>query len=171
MSITTVALIVLVPLLVWRIYSRLKRQMARQRSILSRHYTGLLVFAAMVLVPMSEVMDRPFSLAALAGGALLGIGLGSYGLRKTRFEETEQGYFFTPNEKLGMVAALVLVARVLYIGVDIYINQGTGVRAVGFTDSPISMLCVGITAGYFGTYSAGLMRWRRRLDKAIREMK
>jgi hypothetical protein len=33
------------------------------------------------------------------------------------------------------------------------------------------MLCVGLTAGYFGTYSAGLLRWRRRLDKAVREIK
>jgi hypothetical protein len=33
------------------------------------------------------------------------------------------------------------------------------------------MWCVGLTGGYFATYSAGLMLWRRRLDKAIREMK
>ncbi|MFL6672181.1 MAG: hypothetical protein ACJ8LG_02680 [Massilia sp.] len=171
MSLTTLALIVLAPILVWRVYSRLKGQMARQRSILSRHYTGLLVFGAMVVVPLSEVMTRPFSLIALAGGTLIGIALGNFGLRHTRFEETEQGYFFTPNERLGIAMAMVLVARVLNIGVDIYINQGSNRPTPGFTDSPLSMLCVGLTCGYFGTYSAGLLRWRRRLDKAIREMK
>jgi hypothetical protein len=172
MSFTTLALIILAPVLVWRIYSRLKTQMARQRSILTRHYTGLLVFGAMVVVPLSVVLPgEPLSLAALAGGTLIGIALGNFGLKKTRFEETEQGYYFTPNARLGIALAMVLVARVLYIGVDIYINQGTGMRAPGFTDSPLSMLCVGLTAGYFGTYSAGLLRWRRRLDKAVREIK
>lgn len=172
MSLTTLALIVLAPILVWRIYARLKAQMARQRSILSRHYTGLLVFGAMVVVPLSEVLPgRPLSLAALAGGALLGIGLANFGLKKTRFEETAEGYYFTPNARLGIAVAMVLVARILYIGVDIYINQGSGMRAPGFTDSPLSMLCVGLTGGYFGTYSAGLLRWRRRLEKAAKEMK
>jgi hypothetical protein len=171
MSLTTLALIILAPVLVWRIYARIKGQMARQRSILSRHYTGILVFAAMILVPVSEAMTRPLSLGALAAGAALGIALGFYGLRHTRFEQTEEGYYFTPNERLGIAAGMVLVARVLYIGLDIYINQGSGVPAPGFTDSPVSMWCVGLTGGYFCTYSAGLMLWRRRLDKTIREMK
>jgi hypothetical protein len=169
MSLTTLALIVLAPILVWRIYARLKAQMARQRSILSRHYTGLLVFGAMVVVPLSEVLPgRPLSLAALAGGALLGIGLANFGLKKTRFEETAEGYYFTPNARLGIAVAMVLVARILNIGVDIYISQGSGMRAPGFTDSPLSMLCVGLTGAYFGTYSAGLLRWRRRLEKAAK---
>jgi hypothetical protein len=151
MSLTTLALIILAPVLVWRIYARIKGQMARQRSILSRHYTGILVFAAMILVPVSEAMTRPLSLGALAAGAALGIALGFYGLRHTRFEQTEEGYYFTPNERLGIAAGMVLVARVLYIGLDIYINQGSGVPAPGFTDSPVSMWCVGLTGGYFCT--------------------
>lgn len=167
MSLITLALVVLAPLLVWRIYSRVKGQMARQRSIMSRHYTGVLVFAAMVLVPASEVAAHPLSAAGLAAGTLAGIALGLYGLRLTRFENTDQGYWFKPNERLGMVAAFVLVARVLYIGVDIYMNKGTGIPAPRFTESPLTMLCVGLTAGYFGTYSAGLLRWRRALRKAI----
>jgi hypothetical protein len=59
MTITTLALLLLTPILVWRIYTRLKTQMARQRSIMSRHYTGVLVFAGMILVSLSEVLSRP----------------------------------------------------------------------------------------------------------------
>jgi hypothetical protein len=171
MSITTLALIVLAPILVWRIYARIRGQMARQRSILSRHYTGILVFGALILVPASEAVTRPLSLGALAAGAAFGIALGVYGLRHTRFEQTDEGYYFTPNERLGIAAAMVLVARVLYIGLDIYINQGSGAPTPRFTDSPVSMWCAGLTGGYFCTYSVGLMRWRQRLGKAIRDMK
>jgi len=167
MSLTTLALIALVPFLVWRIYSRLKNQMARQRSIVSRHYTGLIVFAAMVLVPGTELGDRPFQLAALAAGAIAGIALATYGLRRTRFEDTPEGYFFTPPSRMGILVAMLLVARVIYLGIEIYMNQGNNHPNPRFTDSPITMLCLGMTAAYFATFSAGLMRWRQRKRKEV----
>ena len=170
MSLTTLALIALVPLLVWRIYSRLKNQMTRQRSIVSRHYTGLIVFAAMILVPGTELGDRPFQLAALAAGAIAGIALGSYGLRRTRFEDTPEGYFFTPPSRMGVLVAMVLVARVIYLGIEIYMNQGSNRPNPRFTDSPVTMLCLGLTAAYFATFSVGLMRWRQRMRKEIGDM-
>ena len=170
MSLTTLALIALVPLLVWRIYSRLKNQMARQRSIMSRHYTGALVFDALILVPLTALGDRPFQLAALAAGAIAGIALGTYGLRRTRFEDTSEGYFFTPPSRMGILVAMLLVARVIYLGIEIYMNQGSNRPNPRFTDSPITMLCLGVTAAYFATFSVGLMRWRQRMRKEIGSM-
>jgi hypothetical protein len=167
MSLTTLALIALVPLLVWRIYSRLKNQMTRQRSIMSRHYTGVLVFGALILVPLTALGDRPFQLAALAAGAIAGIALGSYGLRRTRFEDTSEGYFFTPPSRMGVLVAMLLVARVIYLGIEIYMNQGSNRPNPRFMDSPITMLCLGVTAAYFATFSVGLMRWRQRMRKEI----
>ena len=167
MSLTTLALIALVPFLVWRIYSRLKNQMTRQRSIVSRHYTGLIVFAAMVLVPGTELGDRPFQLAALAAGAIAGIALATYGLRRTRFEDTSEGYFFAPPSRMGILVAMLLVARVIYLGIEIYMNQGSNHPNPRFTDRPVTMLCLGMTAAYFATFSAGLMRWRQRKRKEV----
>src|SRR4051812_16034802 len=119
MSLYTLALIALVPILVWRIYSRIKKQMARQRSILSRHYTGLLVFGGMLVVPLPDLGNNPFALAAMAAGAIGGIVLGQYGLRKTRFEDTPEGYFVTPPMRMGVLVAMLLVARVVYLGIEI----------------------------------------------------
>ena len=167
MSLTTLALIALLPLLIWRIHSRLKHQMTRQRSIMSRHYTGLFVFVVMILIPASELGDRPFQLAALAAGAIGGIALGSYGLRRTRFEDTPDGYFFTPPSRMGILVAMVLVARVVYLGIEIYMNQGSNRPNPRFTDSPITMLCLGLTAAYFATFSAARMRGRQRMRKEI----
>ena len=167
MSITTFALIALVPVLVWRIYQRLKTRMMRQRSIMSRHYTGLLVFGAMVLVPATELGDRPFALAALAAGAIAGIGLATVGLRRTRFEVSDDGYFFTPPMRMGILVAMLLVARVIYLGIEIYMNQGSSQPNPRFSDSPLTMFCAGMTAAYFGTFSASLMRWRQHLRKAV----
>ena len=167
MSLTTLALIALVPILVWRIYQRLKAQMARQRSILSRHYTGLFVFSVMILIPATELPDRPFQLAALAAGAIAGIALGNYGLRRTRFEVTPEGYFFTVPQRMGILVAMLLVARVIYLGIEIYMNQGSSQPNPRFTDSPLTMICLGITAAYFASFSAALMRWRKQKRKEI----
>lgn len=142
MDLTTLALLALTPLLVWRVYLRLKTRMERQRSIISRHYTGLLLFFAMVAVPASELIGNTVPLAALLGGTLAGVALGIYGLRVTRFEDTEQGYYFTPNARLGILVAMTLVARVLYLGVLIYANKGSNMPTPRFSDSPLTMMCV-----------------------------
>jgi cytochrome b561 len=167
MSLTTLALVFLVPFLVWRIYQRLKSQMARQRSIMSRHYTGLLVFGGMLLVPAAELGDRPLVLAALAAGAIAGIALGTYGLRRTRFEDTPEGYYFTPPMRMGILVGMLLVARVIYLGIEIYMNQGSNQPNPRFSDSPATIFCLGLTAAYFATFSASLMRWRQRLRKEV----
>ncbi|MEX5748360.1 hypothetical protein [Massilia sp. X63] len=167
LSITTLALLVLTPLLVWRVYNRIKARMTRQRSIVSRHYTGVLVFSAMIVVPLVQLFDKLPSLAALVAGAAFGTGWSIYALKRTRFEDTPQGYYFTPPARLGILMAMILVARILYLGVEIYANQGKGLPAPRLTDEPLTMLCVGLTAGYFAWYSAGLLQWRRRLRKAI----
>lgn len=167
MNITTLALLALTPILVWRIYARLKTQMARQRSIMSRHYTGILVFGALILVPLAQVISRPMELAALAAGSALGVFWGVFALRRTRYEDTQEGYWFTPPMRLGIVMAMVLVARILYVVFELYTLQGTGATPTRFTESPLSMLCVGLTGGYFLAYSLGLLVWRRKLRKAI----
>lgn len=167
MNITTLTLLVLTPFLVWRIYSRLRTAMARQRSIVSRHWTGLIVFTAMVLVPASELIHKLPMLGWLAAGAAAGIAYGVWGFRHTRREETAEGYWFTPPARLGILIAMLFTARVLYVGFEIYANQGTNVPMGRFTDSIVSMLAVGLTGGYFGTMSAGLAMWRYNIRRAI----
>lgn len=167
MNVTTLTLLVLTPFLVWRIYLRLRSAMARQRSIVSRHWTGLGVFAAMILVPASELLRRPPMLGWLLLGAAAGIGYGVWAFGKTRLEETDDGYYFTTPARLGLLIAMLFTARILYIGFELYASQGSNAPMPRFTDSLVSMLAVGLTAGYFGTLSGALALWRYRIRKAI----
>jgi hypothetical protein len=162
MNMFTLALLVLTPLLVWRIYSRLKGMVMRQRSIIARHWTGLALFGAVIVVVGSEVIRSPEQLGWLAVGVAGGVGYGIWGLRLTRLEATEQGMYFTPHARLGIVAAMVLSARILYLGFDMYVNQGTGTAMPRFTDSPLTVLVLGFASAYYVSYNAGLLRWRYR---------
>lgn len=166
MNIFTIALLVLTPFLVWRVYSRLRTALARQRSIVSRHWTGLLVFAAMLLVTASEVVSNLPMLGWLGVGTAAGVAYGVWAFRKTRLE-TREGYYYTQPARLGIVIAMLFTARVLYVGFELYANQGTSAPVAHFTDSMLTMLVVGLTGGYFGTMCAGLALWRYKVRKAI----
>lgn len=167
LSVYTIALLVLAPVLVWRIYSRVKGMMKRQRSIMQRHYTGAGVFTAIVLVAGSQLLDQPKALAWLAVGTVMGIAYGVWGLKLTHFETVREGYFFTPNARLGLVIAMLFVAAVMYVGFEIYANQGTMSATPKVTDYVFFMPCLGLMAGYFGMYSVGLVRWRMKLRKEV----
>ena len=160
MSLTTLALIALVPILVWRIYQRLKAQMARQRSILSRHYTGLFVFSVMLLVPATELLDRPFQLAALAAGAIAGIALATYGLRRTRFEQVGDDFFFTPHAPIGLAVALLFMARMAWRAYEFFALGSLAHHE--FVSSPLTLVIFGVLAGYYMSYAFGLLSWRKR---------
>lgn len=160
MNLYTLALLVLTPLLVWRIYSRLKQMVVRQRSIIARHWTGLAMFTALVLIVGSEVRHSAELLGWLAVGVAGGIGYGIWGLRLSRLEATEQGAYFTPHPRLGIIAAMLVAARVLYVGFEIYVDQQAGLPMQRFTDAPLTVLALSFAGAYYASYNAGLLRWR-----------
>ena len=165
LTLGTVALLILAPLLVWRIYSRVNKLMVRQQSIMARHWTGTLVFLAMVLVTLSEVVSRDAMLmASWAVGTAFGIGWAVFAFKRTRLEMTPEGYFYTPVKPLGMLFAMLFAARVLYLLLEVYANQGA-MPVQRLTESPLTVLAITLMAGYFGTISAGLLRWRLRHDQ------
>lgn len=167
MDMSTIALLLLAPILVWRIYSRVKAAMKRQRSIMQKHYTGVIAFSVLLLVGFAQLVDQPPSLAWLAVGAAGGIAYGVWGLKLTRFETPREGYFFTPNARLGLIIAMQFVAAVMYVGFEIYANQGSGKPTPRVTEYAFFLPSMGLMAGYFGTYSAGLLRWRFKLRKEV----
>lgn len=167
METSTIALLLLSPILVWRIYTRIKATMKRQRSVMQRHYTGAGVFTGLLIIAASQLIDWPASLGWLGLGAAFGIGYGIWGLKLTRFETVSEGYYFTPNARLGVALAMQFVAAVLYVGFEIYANQGSGLPTPKVSDYIFFLPSMGLMAGYFATYSAGMLRWRMKLRKEV----
>ena len=157
---TPVVAAVLVPLVLWRIYSRIKRLTTRQRSRTWRHRTSLVFFPLLLALLAVGALAAPMALAALAAGLALGIPLGMLALSKTLFERVGDEFYFTPHAPIGMAVALLFMGRMAYRAYEFY-ARGAFTQQ-DFARSPLTLLIFGILAAYYMTYAVGLLRWRKR---------
>jgi hypothetical protein len=164
MTITTVALLILIPLLVWRIYSRLRLLFARQRSVLWKHWAGALGVPFMLLAAASSMTADTLALSLMGCAALAGGWIAAFSLKKTRFENTGKAFYFTPHFRSGMVVCMLFAARVIQIGVELYLNRQSDlphpISRADVMQHPATVISFGLMAGYVALYSIGMLRWR-----------
>jgi hypothetical protein len=164
---STLAVAALIPLVLWRVYSRVRRLVGRQRSRLWRHRSNALVFPVLLGLLGLGALGDARSLTGLGCGMLVGIGLACLGLRLTRFEVTAEGAYFTPYPPIGIGLSAVFIARLGYRVIEM-LQSGTGqsgaLRTLGAT--PLTLLVFGTLASYLTVYAVGMLRWRRRIASA-----
>jgi hypothetical protein len=158
-SLPALALLVLVPLVAWRFYARYRRLVGRQRLSRVRPWITLTLFPALVLLLAYVAHSRIEALAWLAGALGAGAILARYGLAKTQFEATPQGFFYTPHAPLGVGLLVLFAGRLVYRVAEVMI-AGPAARP-GFAGSPLTLAVLGLLAGYYISYAVGLVQWRR----------
>jgi hypothetical protein len=169
-SSSTVTLLVLLPLIGWRVYSRFRRMVGRQRLSKVRPWITLAIFPTLLLLLALASHAHLERLWLLCGGVVGGSLLGIFGLSKTLFEPTKAGLFYTPNAHLGIALSLLFVGRIIYRFVEIYaIDPGAPRDMNDFASSPITLAVFGLLAGYYIAYAIGLARWRFRILRAKRQ--
>jgi hypothetical protein len=167
---STVALLVLLPLLAWRVYARIRRMVGRQSLSPIRPWITLVIFPALILLLCYAAHSHLERLWWLAAGLSLGSLLGVFGLSKTRFEPTPQGFFYTPNAHLGIALSLLFVARIIYRIVEVYSIEPTVPHGIeDFARSSLTLAVFGLLAGYYIAYAIGLLRWRFRVLRTKRQ--
>jgi len=166
---TTVVVAIAVPLIAWRVYSRFRRMVGRQRLSRVRPWITLTVFPLLVALLAFLSLANPMVLAWLAVGLAGGAGLAQYGLRSTRFEAIAgEGFFYTPNAPLGIALTVLFIGRILYRLVEIR-GMTPGAPPPDFARSPVTLAVFGLLAGYYIAYAIGLVRWRWGVLAAKRE--
>lgn len=149
-------------LIAWRIYRRIRRLVGRQRFRPVRSWFSLIFFSLLVLGLLAGLYSHPLRAAVELGGVLVGIGLAVYGLRLTKFENTADGLYYTPNAHIGIALSLLLAGRVAYRLFQVYVSTSGFVEPPQvFVRSPPTLLVVGTLAGYYAWYALGLIRWHR----------
>ena len=163
MSQSTLIMIAVALLIIWRMYSRIRRLIGRQRSRLWRHWFAAIFLPMLLALLAAGTRMAPQGLAVLVAGTVAGIGRAVWGLRLTRFENTPDGFFYTLNAHIGIALSLLLFARV---GYRFYTLSALAVPEMGqsmqaFGRSPLTLVILGTMLGYFAAYAIGLLRWRR----------
>jgi Na+-translocating ferredoxin:NAD+ oxidoreductase RnfA subunit len=156
--------IAILALLAWRMKSRMRRLIGRQRLSRVRPWVTVVIFPLLIAMLTYPALQQQHLGLYLALGIVVGIGLGVLGLRLTRFEVTTEGLFYTPSAHLGAVLSTLLVARIAYrLAVRGFTDPGAGsAAALGAGLTPLTLLLFGTLAGYYTSYAIGLLRWSLR---------
>ena len=149
---------IVLPIIVWRVYQRVKRLLVRQKSARWRHRLSVLVMLVLLVFLGMHVQDDSLALAGMAAGMGAGAGLGILALRRTRFEQVDDDFYYVPDAIVGIVVALLFVGRLLYRGYEIYTLGPMGVAH--FASGPLTLGIFGVLIGYYALYNGGLLRWR-----------
>lgn len=162
-----------VPLVIFAIYRRVRRNFGRQPLRSTRLVIRVAIFAilAMLLLTLAVAgveMGSPVRLGSVAG-LLGGAALGLYGLHLTQVEDTPQGRFYTPNSYVGMGLTALLLGRLVYRFavlvpvVGAAATQGTAgydpTALSALQRSPLTLAIAGLLVGYYLAYYCGLL-WR-----------
>jgi ABC-type arginine transport system permease subunit len=161
MTPTQIVLLVLIPLVLWRVYARIRRMVGRQQSRPWRHWVAAIFFPLVLALLAAAALRDALAIASLVAGIVAGIGLATWGLRLTRFERTPEGVFYTPSAHIGIAVTLLFVARVLYRMVEVFGGMARP-GAQDFARSPLTLAVFGVLAAYYAAYASGVLRWRRR---------
>jgi len=154
-------------LILWRFYSRVRRMVGRQHLSNVRPWITVCVFPILTVLLTVASIAQPMSPLALAAGIVVGVSLGVFGLRKTRFEKTPEGLFYTPNAHLGIALSLLLMGRIIYRLIQVYwASEAAAGPHLNYATTPLTLIIFGTLAGYYFTYAVGLLRWQRESSKA-----
>jgi hypothetical protein len=165
---TLIPFLIALPLIGWRLYRRVRSSIGRQKLSKVRPWITLTVFPLIGAVIAFVAFANPWSLGAFAGGIGVGVALGMYGLSKTKFENTPEGMFYTPNAHLGIALSVVFAARVVYRMFELYSLDPGRQPTPDLARSPLTLAIFGLLAGYYVAYALGLIRWRQHSQAAAK---
>ncbi|MGA8277870.1 MAG: DUF1453 domain-containing protein [Rhodanobacteraceae bacterium] len=164
MTPTAHAPILVVPLILFAIYRRVRRNFGRQPVRPGRMKTRIVLFAVIGLLVLLPAFLSPRLAGAAAIGLLAGAFLAVAGLHLTHFETDPDGHrWYTPHGYIGVAISLVLLGRLLYRFLVIYPTLQAGARAGGaypiaaYQRSPLTLALLAAVVAYYVVYLVGVL--------------
>lgn len=159
------------PLMLWGMYRRVHRNVARQKAVAWRLMMRATVLSILFVVLLFWPAFDPLMAASQAAGALVGVAFAGWGLRLTRFERMPDGCYFKPNPILGAAVSMLFIGRMIYRVVVLYPalsavqKSGGDVTAQMLNSgsrSALTIALLGVVMGYFSIYCLGVLRTSRQ---------
>lgn len=151
------------------LYRRFRRSFGRQKLRPKRMIFRIVVLAIVCVLALASPFRGLTSDAAATGGALVGIALGLWALMHTRFENTADGRFFTPNGYIGMIVVALFLGRLIYRFIVVYplmrqaVQQATQNPQMqpspfaAYQHSPLTVGLYFLLAGYYICYYVSVL--------------
>ena len=149
-------------LVLWIIYRRFRRLFGRQELRPKRmkfRIVLLSVIGVFLLIPALASQELAW---ALVGGLGVGVGLGVWGAKHTRFETKDGVLYYIPHTYAGMVVSALFLGRIIYriamvsnsawSVASVEANPGIGDFFGGIGHSPITYCIFYMLVGYYVYY-------------------
>ncbi len=150
---------VVVPLLLWRVYTRLQRSVGRQAFRPSGLGIAFSIFLIVSLLFGARSINHPPLMLGWLAGFVPGAILGFWALHLTRFETTAEGRFYTPNAHIGVALSLVFIGRIIYRITVIYMHAAPDGRVPPpMGSSALTFAAFELLAGYYMVYNGGVLK-------------
>jgi hypothetical protein len=140
-------------LIAWSLYRRVRRNIGKQKLRPRRITFSIVLLSLFSIFILAASFKNTNVLLAFGGGFLPGVLLALIGLRLTRFETTDEGHCYTPNTHIGVALSVLLVGRIAY---HYLISKNVSAQTPVLFQSPLTLLIIGVTFGYYLTYYIGL---------------
>lgn len=164
MSPNLIVPIVIAPLIVWRLYYRMRRSFGRQPIRRKRMWTRVGFLALVTLLVASEGFINPRLAAGLGLGLAGGVVLGIVALRLTRFEIDGKNDCYFPNLWIGLGLTALFLGRLLYRFMVLWPEMAHASGGIGNSPrSPLTLAILGLLLGYYIAYYVGLLLHHRRV--------
>jgi len=170
-------------LVLFGIYRRLRRSIARQRVRPGRFGLRILLLGGVALALLVTTLGHPLTAGSEVAGLVLGGGLAAVGVTLTEFEREAEGLYFTPNRYLGLGVFALFVVRLatrmtallpLFEGTDAASQvSGSGARPSGggtyghLAHHPWTIAIFGLFIGYYVCYYGAVVVVGRREGTGI----
>ncbi len=161
-------------LVVYAIYRRFRRSFGRQPLRAGRMTLRIVLLSAAVcaLLPLAARSSR--FLAAELLGAALGLSLGVWGAKRTRFVMWDGRMHYVPHTYTGIAVSLLFLGRLAFRAVQIYAggqaahagnaaaaDPSQAFAATSMVGSPFTVGVVFLLAGYYVWYYAWVL-WKSK---------
>jgi hypothetical protein len=164
MSPNIIVPIVVAPLIVWRLYYRMRRTFGRQPIRPKRTWARVGICVLVTLLAAGLSVGHPRFGAGLGVGVVGGAVLGVVALKLTRFEIDGHSDCYFPNPWIGLALVALFVGRLIYKVMAVWPEISHAADgAPTLPESPFTLLVLGLLMGYLIAYYAGLLLHHRRL--------
>src|SRR5581483_1240068 len=150
-------------------YRRFRRSFGRQPVQPKRMITRVVILCVVGALLLIGATLNPMMLAADVGGLILGLALGWWGLKLTRFERHADGVHYIPHSWFGIGITVLLLARLAYRFTVLWpAMQGAHGAAPAaaqpppYPNSPLTLALFGLLIGYYVFYYLGVLRMAKK---------